>query len=114
LLLAEFEPEALCEALFALAVRDSWEPFDDAELVVALFELAEFDEEPTFGAELSDALALSALLEAFALLLAVSLLELLADCELGSGGNRKLIWGNWASALVSPQFGGAADCLNLQ
>jgi hypothetical protein len=31
LLLAEFEPEALCEALFALTARASCEPLEEAE-----------------------------------------------------------------------------------
>ena len=45
---------------------------------MAFFVLAEFDEEPTFDAELSDALALSALFAVAASVLAVPLLEFFA------------------------------------
>ena len=69
LLLAEFDAEALIDALFALVESASCSPFEDDELAAAFFELVAFDARLAFAAELSDALAFSALLDASAALL---------------------------------------------
>jgi hypothetical protein len=84
LLLDEFQPEASCEALFALAEREVEPPFWEAESLAEDFWLASFAARLAFAAELSEALAFKDLLEALALLFELLLLEPVAKLSLAA------------------------------
>jgi trans-aconitate methyltransferase len=84
LLLALFEADALCDALFVEAEFACWAAFAEAAFVVAFAVLALLEEELTFELELSEALDCAAWLAVVASLLALFLAELSADALLAA------------------------------